>query len=100
MRPNPNFPPWQELARRAKERLRQPQVINGETFICAADLERAVGIDRCTVRNLVRLAPGENMVLTAPCGIRFIRVPRHRGDERPPMYFDEGSVKAYWNRKR
>ena len=38
---------------------------------------------------------GINIVLTNEDGWRFIRVPRHRLDERPPYYVDPDSVEEF-----
>lgn len=71
-----------------RERMRQPIEVDGAIYhptTTAADL---LGVHPNTLRVAAQYTPGDNVVLTAANGLRFVRVPRHRGDTRPPLYWN------------
>lgn len=87
-----SFPNWQELARRAIERIQQPVVVDGVTFYIASEAAYRTGYSAERLRALCQNVKGNGVVLTTPNGVRFIRLPRHDGDQRAPIYIDVTSV--------
>jgi hypothetical protein len=82
------FPSTRELSERARRALRQPLVIEGKTFVSTSQAAQLCGLSTTYLLLLARRAgPGVGTVLTAPSGLRFIRKPRHQGDQRCPTFF-------------
>ena len=92
MRQTSTFPPWWELAARARERTAQPVEYGGKTYYSSGDTAERTGWSEAWLRHRVCYIPGENEPVTAPCGLVFIRKPRHNGDMHAPLYFDVDSV--------
>jgi hypothetical protein len=87
-----SFMPWWVAARHAYDRISAPIDVDGTTFYAVQDTVKRTGWSHATLRKFVRDTAGNNEVLTAPNGTRFVRKPRHRTDTRAPLYFDVDSV--------
>lgn len=69
-----------------RERSKQPVVIAGETFIPTVEFARIVGCRPDYLHKLAAEHPVNNEVVKVR-GWRFIRLPRHKGDTRSPIYW-------------
>jgi hypothetical protein len=88
------YMPWPEQARIIKERIRQPIQVEGETFIPSVAAARELGIRALRLHVLSREDMTCNTVVTLSNGARFIRVPLHRGNLRPPIYWNVESLRG------
>jgi hypothetical protein len=75
---------------RARAVVQSERCINGETFIGTAEAARFVGLSCNRLRVIARTYPGNNRIITLPNGWRFIRLPRHEGDQKSPLYWQVG----------
>lgn len=89
------FPHWTILAQRARERTAAPILVGNVMFHGIEDTAAQVGMSKSWLRTLVAHTPGLDEVLETRTGIRFIRKPRHRGDQNASYYFDVATVRAY-----
>lgn len=87
------FPHWRETARRHVDRIHESVIVDGQEFIAAPLAAQQVGISANRIRVCCAAAPGENVVLTGLGGIKFVRLPRHPGDQRAPVYVLVSSIK-------
>jgi hypothetical protein len=87
-----SFMPWWVAARIAYNRIAAPITVDGTTFYAVQETIRLTGWSGPSLRKFVRDTAGDNVLLTAPNGTRFVRRPRHRTDTRSPLYFDVDSV--------
>lgn len=96
-RSSDSFSNWSERDRLIIERhrafLAAPRDFGGQVWHSMSAVMAETGLTRSKLTRLVQTTRGANCVLLAPCGIRFVRLPRHDGDERAPVYFDVESVR-------
>lgn len=77
---------WRDAARAAIDRIHEPVVVDGVEYLSAPIAARRAGCSASWLRRRCRAVRGNFVVLEGEGGIRFIRVPRHNGDARPPLY--------------
>jgi hypothetical protein len=75
-----------EQSARVRARNAQPVVIAGETFVPTAEFAARVGYRADHLHKIAAEFPVNNEVVKVR-GWRFIRLPRHRGDTRSPIYW-------------
>lgn len=85
------FPSWQELSRRANDRVHQSVVVDGVEFVHSVEAARRAGVSTVAIHKRCDVA-GDCVVLTGRGGLRFIRLPRHPSDERAPVYVDVRTI--------
>ena len=83
---------WYDAARRAINRIHEPVVVDGVEYLSAPIAARRAGCSASWLRRRCRAAPGVFAVLEGEGGIRFIRIPRHDGDARAPLYVDMRTI--------
>lgn len=71
-----------------RDRYALPIQVDGATYYPTRTAAAQLGITRWWLTVSAKDVAGDNVVLTASNGLRFIRVPRHRGDSRPPLYWN------------
>jgi len=75
------------------------EIATGKQWYCASDTIKRVnelwGTHHCQdwIRQQTFRYKGNGVVLTNHRGWRFVRLERHDGDERAPIYFDWDSIK-------
>jgi hypothetical protein len=69
-----------------RQRARQPIVIDGATFVPTVEYAALVGFRADYFHKLAASCPTTNEVATVN-GHSFVRIPRHRGDTRSPIYW-------------
>lgn len=71
----------------ARQRLAEPVQFDGKTFQPTAVAAKHFGCNPSYLRRLSVSVPGFNMVLVTANGWFFVRLPRHSGDSRSPLYW-------------
>lgn len=87
------FPNWRDLSKRHIARIHEPVVVDGEEYLAIPIAAQQAGISANRIRVCCAAAPGENVVLIGLGGIKFVRLPRHPGDQRAPVYVQLSSIK-------
>jgi len=67
-------------------------IVDGVEYLSAPIAARRAGCSASWLRRRCRAVPGNFVVLEGEGGIRFIRVPRHNGDMRAPVYVDVRTI--------
>ena len=79
---------WHDAALAAIDRIHEPVIVDGVEYLSAPIAAQRAGCSASWLRRRCRAVPGVFAVLEGEGGIRFIRVPRHNGDARAPLYVD------------
>lgn len=90
------YMPWFEQQRLIKERMRQPIERDGILWISTVVAAEQLNLKPNLLRVLGAKYPGASEIVVTGQGVRFIRLPRGRGDLRPPLYWDLESLKRIY----
>jgi hypothetical protein len=92
------YMPWTEQARFIRDRMRKPIEVDGKQWFPTVTAAAQIGIEPKTLQVLARLYPARDKIVIAENGARFIRIPRERSDQRPPLYWDIDSLRGIYGK--
>lgn len=71
----------------ASKKQLQPILIDGQKFVPTREAEAVLAISKVTLLSWARRDMTNNIVITLPNGLRFIRYPRFVGDQKAPLFW-------------